>query len=204
MSTAGMSTAGMSTEGSLTSDGPPPYRLVRPHEGQAPKGTPHLFKAAASNTAGRFDFVTASFAPRTGPPLHLHLEQDDTFYVLDGVLTVQAGDDIFDIGPGDFLTIPPQVPHTFDNLHNEDRPVLAINIMTPGGHFEMFEEIAAVEAGPDQADAVKAAAARHGTVVLGPPLRVALGLEEAAPRGGDPPGRPASGSSSDDHAPRAR
>jgi hypothetical protein len=90
MSTAGMSTAGMSTEGSLTSDGPPPYRLVRPHEGQAPKGTPHLFKAAASNTAGRFDFVTASFAPRTGPPLHLHLEQDDTFYVLDGVLTAHV------------------------------------------------------------------------------------------------------------------
>ncbi len=152
------------------------YRLAKPDQGDSPTGVPHLFKAAAANTAGRFDFITASFAPMTGPPLHLHLEQHDTLYILEGVLTVQVGDDIFDIGTGDFITVPPHVPHTFDNLHNGDQPVRAINLMTPGGHFEMFEEMAAVGAGPGLPEAIADAAARHGTIILGPPLRAAFGL----------------------------
>lgn len=50
--------------------------------------------------------------------MHYHEEQDDTFYVLEGLLTVQAGEEILDLRPGDFLSIPPGVAHTFDNLHN--------------------------------------------------------------------------------------
>jgi mannose-6-phosphate isomerase-like protein (cupin superfamily) len=87
------------------------YLFVEPGQGGSPKNSPHLFKASASKTAGRFDFIVGPFAPRTGPPLHLHVHQDDTFYVLDGIITVQVGDDIFDIGPGDFLSTPPRV-HT--------------------------------------------------------------------------------------------
>ena len=34
-----------------------------------------------------------AMAPRTGTPLHYHEGQDDTFYVLEGVLTVQAGEE---------------------------------------------------------------------------------------------------------------
>jgi quercetin dioxygenase-like cupin family protein len=156
---------------------PSSYRLVRRDEGQSPQGSPHLFKAAASNTDGRFDFITAAFAPMTGPPLHLHLEQDDTFYVLDGTLTVQVDDEVFDVRPGEFVSIPPQVPHTFDNLHNGDQPVRAINLMTPGGHFEMFEEMATVEAGPAQAERLGEVTSRYGTIIVGPPLRITLGLE---------------------------
>ncbi len=151
----------------------PSYIFARPGEGDSPHGSPHLFKAAASSTGGCFDFITASFAPMTGPALHLHHRQHDTFYVLDGVLTVQAGDDIFDMGPGDFLSVSPGTPHTFDNLRNGDRPVRAINIMTPGGHFEMFDEMARAAEASEQPEAV---AARYGTEFVGPPLRVTLGL----------------------------
>lgn len=149
------------------------HRRVGPEQGKSPKGSPHLFKAAASETSGRFDFMVGSIAPMTGPPLHLHREQDDTFYILEGVLTVQVGDDTFDIGPGDFLTIPPKVPHTFENLHNEGHSVRAINLMTPGGHFDMFNEMAAA---PDQT-ALNEVAARYGTEILGPPMRVSMGIE---------------------------
>ncbi len=154
-----------------------PYRLARSGEGRSPTGSPHLFKASASTTDGRFDFLVGVFAPLTGPPLHLHIEQDDTLYVLHGILTVQVKNEIFDIGPGDFLSIPPGVAHTFDNLRSGYQPVDAINVLTPGGHFELFEEMAAVEPGPDQAHALAVAAARHGTRLLGPPLRVTLGIE---------------------------
>src|SRR5580692_5880882 len=116
------------------------YLLAKADEGELAFGSPYLFKAAAHNTGGRFDFIIEDFAPLTGPPLHYHEEQDDTFYVLEGVLTVQAGDEIFDLGPGEFLSIPPGVAHTFDNLHNGEDLVRTINVMTPGGLFEMIED----------------------------------------------------------------
>ena len=153
-----------------------PYLLARGDEGRSPASSPHRIKAAASDTDGRFDFITGSFAPLSGPPLHLHHQQDDTFYILEGILTVQVGNDIFDIGPGDFLSIPPGTPHTFDNLHNGDQPVRAINLMTPGGHFEMFDEMAKVEPGPDSMERMGQVVERYGTVLTGPPLRVRLGL----------------------------
>jgi quercetin dioxygenase-like cupin family protein len=153
------------------------YLLVKPDEGQLAFGSPHLFKAAAHDTAGRFDFLTMAMAPRTGPPLHYHEEQDDTFYVLEGLLTVQAGEVILDLAPGDFLSIPPRVAHTFDNLHNGDELVRTTNVMTPGGLFATIEDMAQVPEGPDHLEGLKAATRRHGTVIVGPPLRVTLGLE---------------------------
>jgi quercetin dioxygenase-like cupin family protein len=153
------------------------YLLAKADEGQLAFGSPHLFKAAAHDTAGRFDFLTMALAPMTGPPLHYHEEQDDTFYVLEGLLTVQAGEEILDLEPGDFLSIPPGVAHTFDNLHNGDEFVRTINVMTPGGLFPTIEDMARVPPGPEQADGINAATRRHGTVIVGPPLRVTLGLD---------------------------
>lgn len=153
------------------------YLLVPSGQGATLRDSPHRFKADAKDTAGRFDFFVGTFAPRTGPPLHFHVHQDDTWYILEGILTVQVGDDIFDIGPGDFLSIPPRVVHSFDNFHNGDAPVRAINLMTPGGSRQMFDAMANVPPGPDQAAVLDDVAAQHGTLIVGPPLRVTLGLE---------------------------
>ena len=40
-----------------------------------------------------------------------------------GLLTVQAGDEVFDLAPGEFLSFPPGAVHTFHNLHNGDNLV---------------------------------------------------------------------------------
>ncbi|HML00149.1 MAG TPA: cupin domain-containing protein [Acidimicrobiales bacterium] len=152
------------------------YILVKADEGQLAFGSPHLFKAAAHDTGGRFDFIVETFAPRTGPPLHYHENQDDTFYVLEGVLTLQVGEEILDLAPGEFISIPPRMPHTFDNVHNGDEPVRAVNVMTPGGLFDIIEDMARVPSGPDQPAGIAEATKRHGTIIVGPPLRVTLGL----------------------------
>jgi quercetin dioxygenase-like cupin family protein len=47
------------------------------------------FKANGRDNEGRFDFLVAGIAYRTGPPLHVHSSQEDSFYVHDGALTVQ-------------------------------------------------------------------------------------------------------------------
>jgi len=48
------------------------------------------WKANGRDNQGRFDFVVVEhLAYGAGPPLHFHTEQEDSFFVLEGVLTVQ-------------------------------------------------------------------------------------------------------------------
>jgi mannose-6-phosphate isomerase-like protein (cupin superfamily) len=129
-----------------------------------------------SLTGGRFDFMVGSIEYLSGPPLHVHEEQDDTFFVLEGVLTVQVGDEVHDIGPGDFATVPPGVPHTFDNIRKDQPPVKVCNLMTPGGLDRLFAETtgpAAQARDPEEALRIRK---KHGITHVGPTLREKLGL----------------------------
>jgi quercetin dioxygenase-like cupin family protein len=60
------------------------------------------FKATGRDTDGRFDLFVMDVAYGFGPPLHTHTAQEDSFYVVDGVLTVQLGDEVIELAPGDF------------------------------------------------------------------------------------------------------
>ncbi len=120
--------------------------------------------------------MVGNIAYLTGPPLHVHREQDDTFFVLEGVLTVQVGDEVFDLGPGDFATVPPGVPHTFDNTQKDQPPVKVCNLMTPGGLDELFRDMTSMgEAARDPATRADLMA-KHGVTMVGPTLSVKMGL----------------------------
>ena len=149
-------------------------RIVRSDEGDVYEHL-WLFKHG-SLQGGRFDFMVGNIGYLAGPPLHVHDEQDDTFFVLEGVLAVQVGNELFDLGPGDFATVPPGVPHTFDNIRNDQPPVKVCNLMTPGGLDEQFRDMASM--GEAARDPAKMAEFRekHGVTMVGPTLGVKLGL----------------------------
>jgi quercetin dioxygenase-like cupin family protein len=52
--------------------------------------------------------------PGQGPRLHKH-PYDETWVVVDGNLTFQAGEERLSAGPGDIVIVPPEVPHKFTN-----------------------------------------------------------------------------------------
>lgn len=52
--------------------------------------------------------------PGHGPRLHRH-PYDETWVVIDGSLTFQAGDEQLAAGPGDIVIVPPDTPHKFTN-----------------------------------------------------------------------------------------
>jgi mannose-6-phosphate isomerase-like protein (cupin superfamily) len=134
------------------------------------------FKASGRNTEGRFDFFVLDIDYLTGPPLHVHALQEDTFYVLDGVLTIQVGDDVVELSAGDYGSVPPGVPHTFTNTH-ADQPVRAVNLMTPGIGFDRFiEHIGALPEGGGDPAAMEQLSEQYGVKMVGPPLAVKLGL----------------------------
>ena len=149
-------------------------RIVRSSEGEAYEH--HWLFKHGSLTGGVFDFMVGTVEYLSGPPLHVHQEQDDTFLVLEGVLTVQVGDEISELGPGDFATVPPGVPHTFDNVHKDQPPVKAVNLMTPGGIDAQFRDMSLLAKEGGDPDKMAALRKKYGVTTVGPTLGVKLGL----------------------------
>ena len=71
----------------------------------------------------------------TGPGAHLHEENEEIFYVLEGTASILVGEDWRTLGKGSFLRIPAGVMHDFEN--RSDAPMGLLNIFMPGG-FEKF------------------------------------------------------------------
>lgn len=70
-----------------------------------------------------------------GPPPHYHSTSAELFYLLDGRLRVLAGEEIHEIGAGDFLLIPPRMTHAWAAPAASSADVLVI--FTPG--IERFD-----------------------------------------------------------------
>src|SRR5690349_7791885 len=51
-----------------------------------------------------------------GPPKHTHTREDESFYVFTGALYVECGDDRLEAGPGSFVFLPRNLPHTFRSI----------------------------------------------------------------------------------------
>src|SRR5689334_12092773 len=86
--------------------------------------------ASAEQTAGAFGLMESVLARGAEPPPHVHHREDESFFVLEGDLTVRVGDDPFNATPGSFVFCPRDVPHLL-TLHSEQ--VRTLTLVTPGG-----------------------------------------------------------------------
>ncbi len=73
-------------------------------------------------------------APDAEAPLHVHHNEDEGFWVLEGAVTFEAGDQVVKAGPGDFVFGPRDIPHRYKVGPTGCRMLF---ILTPGG-FESF------------------------------------------------------------------
>lgn len=95
-------------------------------------------KLSHTDTSGRFSLIEATVPPGGGPPLHIHKNEDEIFYVLHGELDVTAGQDRYKARSGDLVFIPKNVPHCFRN--NGLHAAKQLLIFTPAGFEEFFAE----------------------------------------------------------------
>jgi quercetin dioxygenase-like cupin family protein len=105
-----------------------------------------------------------------GPPLHHH-DFDEAFYVLDGELTLQLGEDVTTAGPGSLAFAPRGSRHTLANTG--DAPARYLLICTPGGFERMFARLEARAAREEPS--AEALRPFPETVVVGPTLFERLG-----------------------------
>jgi quercetin dioxygenase-like cupin family protein len=132
-------------------------------------------KADGAGTGGRV-MITEQTAPRgSGSPLHVHHNEDEWFYVLEGELTIWVAGKTVVAGAGGFVFGPRDVPHTFIVSSERARFLL---VTEPAG-FEGFiralgvpaaaPEIPPAPTAPPEMEPVLRAAADHGLEIVGPP-----------------------------------
>lgn len=96
------------------------------------------FLITGEQTGGAFFMAEASIPPGCGNPPHIHSREEETFYVQQGTLTVQVGDNTVTASSGDVVCLPKGIVHSFQN--NGSVEVKALVVAVPGGLEKFFEE----------------------------------------------------------------
>ena len=84
--------------------------LLKPDQGVP--GYDSDVKASRLSTMGALSAIATEAI--SGAPLHVHTREDEYFYVESGTLIIHCGEEVFRAGPGSFVFLPRQVPHSWD------------------------------------------------------------------------------------------
>src|ERR687898_3098996 len=76
-------------------------------------GMLEIVKISGQDTGGEYGLVEVTVRAGDGSPWHVHPDEDEWFYVLDGEFTVYVGDARLSLPAGSFAFGPKGVPHTF-------------------------------------------------------------------------------------------
>lgn len=126
-------------------------------------------KADTRSTNGSLTVLELLVAPGSGPARHIHVREDEMWWVLEGDFRFKAGDTMFRASTGGMAFGPRGVPHNFQNIGDEPGRLLIIT--SPSGVERFFEQFAALP-GPTDADALATVGHANWIEFIGPPLAV--------------------------------
>jgi mannose-6-phosphate isomerase-like protein (cupin superfamily) len=141
-------------------------RTGQPH--QAARANIHLdFKVLTRETNAALFIMENRDMLRGGPSRHIHYEQEEWFYFVEGSddVLMEIGETKLRLKPGDSLLAPRNVPHVWAYLGQQ--PGRMIFAFTPAARIENFFEEAS-QPGAKVNDPSRFE--RHGMKVVGPPL----------------------------------
>ncbi len=150
---------------------------LQPGEGDARwfLGALGMIKSAAETTDGRVAVLEFLWPQGGGSPLHVHRNEDEWFYVIEGELTLWVGGDVVVAPAGSFVYGPRDVPHTFLVTSTVAR-FLMVTEPAPFADFvrAMSEPANALtlpppSVQPPDPERMTAVAAEYGIEILGPP-----------------------------------
>jgi quercetin dioxygenase-like cupin family protein len=127
--------------------------IIQAGEGKALslRGTQVAYKAEGERPGGGPTFLEFVAAPGFSTGDHVHSRIEEIFYVVEGELQIRAGDRTLRAKPGDFVLVPPGVPHGFGNP--DGVPAKMVLLISPAGvHERYFEELAELLATPGAPD----------------------------------------------------
>jgi mannose-6-phosphate isomerase-like protein (cupin superfamily) len=126
-------------------------RVLGPHEGEVlgpPDGVRDRFIIGRQDSGGRFALLEHLLAPRAlAAPLHLHAQEDEYSYVLEGRVGALLGEEEVFGEVGDLIFKPRGQWHTFWNAG--DVPARILEIISPAGLEELFRQLDTLSEPPD-------------------------------------------------------
>ena len=131
-------------------------------------------KAGPDETGNAFSQLEAVEPRGSATPLHIHHNEDETFYILEGEVTFVVDDERIDVGAGDFLFAPRGIAHAYVVRSERARMLVTLS---PSGTEQLFVSLGVPVTGaepptdvvmPPMPELVRLFAA-HGTEIIGPP-----------------------------------
>lgn len=121
---------------------PPQRDVIHVPAGEGPSvwlsGDVYTVKLRHEESGGALTLMEASVPPGGGPPLHIHADADEAFYLLSGELEITAKGRTYRVLPGDFVFIPKGTAHRFRN--NGVHTARQLLLFTPSGVDRFFLE----------------------------------------------------------------
>jgi quercetin dioxygenase-like cupin family protein len=92
----------------------------------------------SKDTDGQYSFFDTFIPTGAGNTLHIHPIENESFYILEGELAFQRGDEVITATPGTLVHVPKGVPHYLRNLGTE--PARLLISFSPAGE-NSFEDV---------------------------------------------------------------
>jgi quercetin dioxygenase-like cupin family protein len=102
-------------------------------------GDVYRFLATGADTNGKYALWEALVPPGGGPPPHVRSREEEGFYVLEGEITFQVGDQRLVATAGVFANMPGGTPHSFKNEGSQ--PARMLISVAPAGLERIFFEV---------------------------------------------------------------
>ena len=142
--------------------------VLRPGEGRAVDlGNFHMSIAATGEQTGSaFSLLEATEPADFGPPLHIHHNAAEAFYVLEGEYIIFLGGREYSCPAGSFIFIPAGITHGFRVGKVASRK---LNLYAPAAMVGYFDDLSdALKNGRSDEDALGQIAQRYSMEVVGP------------------------------------
>jgi mannose-6-phosphate isomerase-like protein (cupin superfamily) len=140
-------------------DQPIKYRGINPND----------VKISSKDTDGQLTVLEYVGFEKIGPPLHVHYEQDEIFYVAEGEYIFQLDTERMNLKAGDTIFLPRTVPHTW--VQTSDKGKLVYFLQPSGQMEEFFKKMNELKGPPTEA-LIQEIHHAHGMKVVGPPISI--------------------------------
>ena len=128
-------------------------------------------KVSTLDTNGALSVAEITSLHKGGPARHLHHEQDEWFYAVEGEYVIEVGEERYELGPGDSVLAPRKVAHVWAYVGEGTGRLIAA--LQPAGEIEaFFDELATLGSSPER-EVLRRVFSSHGLELIGPPLSMA-------------------------------
>jgi quercetin dioxygenase-like cupin family protein len=154
---------------------PEPGKAIVVRSGQSRFGQPTPFlgvnpndlKLSSRDTSGKVSAYDYVGLQKVGPTLHMHLYQDEAFYVIEGNYIFQLGNEKQLLNSGDLIFLPRNIPHTWVQTSEKGK---MFYFLQPSGKIEEFFLKLTEYAGKATQDEFKQLGIDSGITNVGAPL----------------------------------